>query len=406
MLLGAVLALAISAPFEAPTRVDGVRVTGLWFSKEATVLRELPFRVGDDVTPTLWDLFETRLWNLGIFSRVKVELLNEDGRSVALVTVEDRFPIGPVIRANFGGGQFFFWLGVADVNLFGRAIEGRAFYERFGSQNGFHVHLLDPRLFNQRVSGLLEVEWLSRPQPEYIVRRAAVRLAVETNAPGVIDDLYRLGLKVEGNSDELFEVANGPTPLPVNSRALFVGPYLRAGRLDVDRLRYVHGFAEVHADFATTSDPSYPLAALFTFEGQYFWKVGSLFNIGTRLLAGLERGARPQDRFYIGGLDKVRGYLYSEIRARQYAVANLEARFVAFDSMWFAVMPIAFVDGGAAQRDTQEIQPLFSFGAGIRFMVPRLPRFGVRFEVALPVIATRATTAFHPGINFGVWHYF
>lgn len=409
-MFAAILALVVAAPFEAPTRIDEVRVSGLWFTREATVLREMPFHLGDEVTPELWDLYETRMWNLGIFSRVNLTLTQENGRNVAMVKIEDRFPIGPVIRANFGGGAFFFWLGIAHVNLFGRALEGKVFYERFGTQNGFHVHVLDPRLFNERVTGMLEVEWLSRPQPEFIIRRAAVRATLEVNAPKVITDILRLGVRLEGNSDELFAQPGAVNPVnpmvPPNSRGLLVGPYARFGRLDVDRLRLSNGFVELHSDFVATTDPSFPLAAILSFEGQYFWKLGSRFNIGTRVLAGLERGARPQDRLYIGGLDKVRAYGYSEIRAQQYSTANVEVRFVAFDSMWFAAMPIAFVDSGLTRRDTGEFQPLLSAGAGIRLMVPRLYRFGARFEVGVPLVGTRVTPAFHPGINFGVWHFF
>ena len=132
-MLAAILALALAAPLEAPTRVDEVRVSGLWFSREATVLRELPFAVGDEVSPAMWDLFEIRLWNLGVFSRVEVTLVEEAGRNVAMVKIEDRFPIGPVVRLNFGGGQFFLWAGIAHVNLFGRALSGRVFYSTSAS---------------------------------------------------------------------------------------------------------------------------------------------------------------------------------------------------------------------------------------------------------------------------------
>ncbi len=398
------LSVALGAALVAPTRVDAVRVEGLWFSTEATVLRELPFGVGEQVTPAQWQLFETRLWNLGIFSQVELRLSPENGQMVAVVKIEDRFPVSPILRANFGGGQFFLWAGVTEVNLFGRAIEGRAFYERFGSQNGFHVHLLDPRLFNRRIAGTIEVESLAQPLPELTVRRGAVRLAFETNAPGVTDDLFRIGVKLEGNSDEITAVS--PHAVSLSSKAIVIGPYVRVGRIDTDRLRLRNGFIEVHADSASSSDPLYPFAERLTLEAQWFWELGARFNLGTRVLSGLEVGARPQDRFYIGGLDKVRGYVYSEIRAQKYATANLELRFIAFDSMWFAAMPIAFVDGGMAQRDTGEGQPLASVGAGLRLMVPRLPRFGIRFEVAFPLVGTRQTDVGRPGINFGAWHYF
>ncbi len=398
------LLLSLNAALVAPTKVDAVRVEGLWFSTEATVLRELPFALGDEVTPAQWALYEARLWNLGIFSRVELRLSEEQGRQVAVVTIEDRFPVSPILRANFGGGQFFLWLGVTEVNLFGRAVEGRAFYERFGTQNGFHLHLLDPRLFDKRIAGTIEVESLAQPLPELIARRAAVRLAFEGNAPGFTDDRFRIGVKLEASSDEVTPVS--PYSVQASSKALVIGPFVRLGRIDTDRLRLLNGFVEVHADSASTTDPSYPFAERLTLEARWFWLAGTRVNIGTRVLGGLEWGARPQDRFYIGGLDKVRGYVYSEIRAQKYASANLELRVIVFDSMWFAAMPIAFIDGGLTQRDTGESQPLASVGAGLRLMVPRLPRFGIRFEVAFPLIATRQTEVGHPGINFGAWHYF
>lgn len=405
-MLSLVLALTVAAPFTTPTRIDELRVEGLWITQVATVRRELPFAEGDEVTPELWDLFETRLWNLGVFSRVEVTLVQEEQRTIVKATLEDRFPIGPVVRANFGGGQFFLWLGVGHVNLFGRALEGRAVYERFGNQNGFFVRLFDPRLFDKRIGAALEVEWLSRPLPEFVARRAAVRAAVDFNAPGTFDDRFRLGVRVEGNSDETFVSNPDLPPPPPNSKGLFAGLYLRLGRLDIDRLRFMQGFVEVRGDFMATTDPSHPIGGMTTIEAQYFWKLGERFNVGFRALGGFERNARPQDRFYIGGLDRVRGYLYSEIRAQAFATANVELRVVAFDSTWFAVMPIAFVDGGIAARDTNETQPLASAGVGLRLMVPRMVRFGARLEVAFPFAATPLTPAFKPGINFGIWHFF
>jgi hypothetical protein len=39
-------------------------------------------------------------------------------------------------------------------------------------------------------------------------------------------------------------------------------------------------------------------------------------------------------------------------------------------------------------------------------MVPRLSRFGLRFEVGIPLIGGPQTRIGQPGINFGAWHYF
>jgi len=102
----------------------------------------------------------------------------------------------------------------------------------------------------------------------------------------------------------------------------------------------------------------------------------------------------------------VRGYRDSEVVATTWATLNLEARLVAFDSTWFAVMPAAFADAAVARRIGGEVAVLASAGLGVRLMVPRMPRFGVRFDVALPLVATAQTPMLKPGISFGIWHFF
>jgi len=400
-------ALAVfAAPLPEPTRIDEVRFEGLWLTHEATVRREQTFAPGDEVTPEAWGLFETRLWNLGVFSRVDLQLVEEEGKKVALVKLEDVFPLAPILFFQFGGGQFYLWLGAMYANLFGRAMQTYAFYQRFGAYNGFHVDLMDPRLFNTRTKGKVEVEYLPRPRPEFLQLRGAVRLSFETNAPGVIDDQLRLGVVVEGTTDAFGARDEDPAPPPPASLGLRAGPYLRVGRLDTDRLRFSRGFAELRATAGATSAPQYPVWNQVELEAQWFIEWGSRFNFASRLKAGAVYSARPQDRFYLGGLDAVRGYQDSEFRAFSHATANVELRFVAFDSTWFAVMPVAFVDGGVMVRDTGNVAAVASAGAGLHLLIPRIAMYGGRVEVAFPFVPGPLSPAFAPGFNFGVWHFF
>jgi hypothetical protein len=404
-MISLVLTLALGAPFSRPTRVDEVRIEGRWISKDSTVRRELTFSPGAQVTPEAWDLFLARLWNLRIFSRVELDLEREGERNIAVVRLEDSLPLAPILYFQFGGGQFFLWAGASHVNVLGRALEVFGYYQRFGPLNGFHVHVMDPRLLNTRTVGQLDAEWLARPRPDFLQRRAAVRIRLEGSPPGRSDDQVRVGLRLEGASDE-FTSRGDPTAVPPPSRGARVAPYARFGRLDTDRLRFARGFLEVSASLGVTDDPGSRVWNQLELEGQWFIKVGRLFNVASRLKAGLSHDARAQDRFYLGGLDLVRGYQDSEIQAVRYLAVNAELRLVAFDSTWFAVMPVAFVDGGLAQRDSGATAALAGLGMGLRLLIPRIPMYGARIELALPLVRGSLTPSLQPGLNFGIWHFF
>lgn len=400
------LALALAAPFAEARRIDELRIEGLGLTQEFTVRRELTFVPGEVVTPASWDLFQTRLWNLGIFSRVELTLVEEQGRAVAVAKLEDSFPVAPIVYFQFGGAQFYLWLGAMHANLFGRALQTFVYYQRFGALNGFHVDLTDPRLLNTRASGKVEVEWLPRPRPQFLQLHGAVRFTLKGNLPGVTDDQVRLGLGVEATIDQFLPRGAGAEPLPRDSHALRAGPSLHLGRLDTDRLRFSRGFVQLRLWAGATDDPSALLWPQAELEAQWFVKLGNLFNFGSRVKAGIMDRARPQDRFYLGGLDAVRGYQDSEFRTLSHLTANVELRFVAFDSTWLAIMPVAFVDGSVMLLDTGEPVAIASGGVGLRLLIPRIPLYGLRAEIALPFVRGATTSAWAPGFNFGVWHFF
>lgn len=403
------LSLLLAAPFQVPTRVDAVRIEGSSLTRDDTILRELAFGVPGEVTPADWDLSEKRLWNLGVtagvFSRVELSLETAPEGNTAVIRLEDRIPAGPVFRFNSGGGRFYLWLGAAYGNVAGRAIEARAFYERFDAYDGFSVSVTDPRFLGQRLSLSLQGEWLCRPRPDFVGRRLAVRLQAEWSPPWWPEDNVRPLLKLEGSSDTFPLAATDRLPLSA-SMAFTVTPGIRLGRVDTVRLRQEGFSLEPRVGLGFSTDPSAPTTVKADLEAYAYVLLGSRLNFASRLLVGGVDGARVQDRFFIGGLDLVRGYLDSEVRATAWAVANAELRVVAFDSTWFAVIPVVFVDGGVAHKDSGGEAWLASVGTGLRLFIPRLARFGARLEGSLTLGPTASTRAFAPGFNFGIYHFF
>lgn len=403
-MLSALLAVALSqvapdAGLDTPTQIDSVRVQGLWLTKEHVVRRELPWREGELVDPSAWQLGLTRLWNTGIFSRVSGEVVQEDGRRVAVLTVEDRFTLNPLFRFGSGGGAWWLRGGLQEVNLLGRFVEVAALYERFRTFNGGQVWVRDPRFLDRRLELYAQADLLFRPRPTFAQRRGTVSVLLSQE----FEDRARLGFRVEGFTDTFFAPLDGASveERPPDSFGVAVGPTLRVGRVDTVRLRQRGAALEVKPSVFVTSDPATPYFGQATAELTAFWLLGERVNAAARVFGGASTPAPPQHRFYLGGLDSVRGFPDNVLRARLYSAANVELRVVAFDSMWFAVMPAVFLDGAVALGDAGAPVALASAGGGVRLLVPRLVKTGVRIDLAVPL--TRAPTV---DLSLGVYQFF
>ena len=385
------------APGPWPQRIDAVEVHGVSWTREFVVLRELPWHAGETVTEEDWELGTTRLWNIDLFSRVdaKVEA-RPDGRNVAVYEIEERFSLNPLFSFGIGGGRWWFRVGANDVNWFGRFLEWGVRYERFDIFNGGQGWLRDPRLFGKRLMGLIQLDYLFRPRPEYVRRR----LGGIAEISGELNDVTRAGLKLEVFRDEYLNPLEGVPVLPPTLLAGQLTSFQRMGRVDTVRLRQKGWTFEVRETLGVAfSEPS-PLYAQAYFELLWFKLLGERVNLAVRVQGGLSTEAPTELKYYLGGLDLIRGYADSLVRTQRFALLNAEARVILFDSMWFAVMGAAFVDGAIAD-DGRAVTPMLSAGGGVRLLIPRLVKTGVRADVAVTLTGRPS-----PGFSFGVYQFF
>ncbi len=382
-----------------PTRVERIELRGLSWTKDFVALRELQLTVPGDVSGSHWSLGLTRLWNCGLFSRVDGRLERRPEGVVAVVELEERFALNPLFSFGIGGGAAWVRVGANDTNFLGRFLEWGLRYERFLAYNGGQLWVRDPRLFGQRVSGLLQGEWLFRPRPEYTRRRLQ----------GIGDVLFELGdvalfgLRTEVFRDEYFAPLVGEGRLPTNMQGLVVHASLRFGRVDTVRLRERGVSLEVRSSFGVTSDPAAPSYVQSWVEALGFVMLGERFNLALRAQGGVTTRAPTEQRFYLGGLDLVRGYDDSTVRTDQFVLGNVELRGVVFDSTWFAVVPAVFVDGALVRREEDQTpRGLLSTGLGLRLLVPKLLRTGLRADLAFTLAGGRPQV----GIAIGVFQFF
>lgn len=380
-----------------PLVIDAVELTGVSWTKEFVILRELPWKPGQLVTEEAWDLGTIRLWNTDLFSRIDARVESRpDGRTVAVYALEERFSLNPLLSFGVGGGAWWFRVGANDVNWFGRYLEWGVRYERFDVFNGGQGWLKDPRLFNKRLAGLAQLDFLFRPRPEYVRRRLAGTLDLF----GEVDDVTRAGVRLEVFRDEYFAPKEGLARVPKDLVAGQVTGTLRVGRVDTVRLRQQGWSLEVRGVLGGHSLDGTPY---FQANAELLWfrLLGRRWNVAVRAQGGLSSVVPTELQYYLGGLDLVRGYADSVVRTRRFALANAEVRATAFDSTWFAVVLAAFVDGCVADTDVDGARALLSTGGGVRLLVPRLVKTGVRADVAVTLVRRPEV-----GVSFGVYQFF
>lgn len=402
----------------APTTIDAVQIRGLWRTEPMVVLRELPWQSGQRVSPEQWRRGIANLWNTGLFSQVSGAVTERDGQHLATLTVEERWTINPLfsfavlVKRDARPGEASSWwsVGASDTNVLGKFIEIAGRYEQFNAFSGGQVYLRDPRFLGQRLDGLLQVDRLVRPRIGFADRRTMLRGELNKLLNG---DQLRLGGRVELLQDQLFDAGDTPPRLPPDAHTALVDLGARVGRVDTVRLRQTGQSVELRlgAGVSDVVGQATVLHGQSWLQGLGYWMLGERCNVAARLVAGRVSDLTPAHlQYFVGGLYEVRGVRDSYLRARQFALGNIELRAIALDSMWLAVIPTAFVDGAVAQDADRGWTGLLSSGAGVRLLVPRFVRTGLRIDVALPLAGMPCTGAriggTCPALSLGIFQFF
>ena len=394
------IALVLGAAIAAtpwPVRLDALEVTGLDWTQRSVVERELPWREGEVVSEEAWELGTTRLWNTDLFSQVSARVEERPGGAHAAVyELEERFSLNPLISYGVGGGRWWFRVGANDINFLGRFLEWGARYERFDAYNGGQAWMRNPRLFDRRLSGLVQVDSLFRPRPEYVRRRLGGTLELG----GEVHDRLRLGGRAELFHDDYGEPLQGPTRVPASLTAAQGTGMQRLGRVDTLRLRQKGWSLEFRETIGVASSgPAATYGQVFS-ELLAYAVAGERWNLALRAQAAASTPAPTELQFYLGGLDLVRGYPDSSVRTQAYALANAEVRATVFDSTWFAIVGVGFLDGAVAQQGAG-ITGMASAGLGLRLLVPKLVRTGLRADGVITLTGMPAL-----GASLGVFQFF
>jgi outer membrane protein assembly factor BamA len=386
-------------PVALPARVDAIVIHGLALTKRRIVLRELPWRVGEVVSPASFELGITRLWNTGIFSRVAGRVIRDGGANIAVLDLEERFPIRPEFALQTGGSVAWLHVGVSDHNILGTYLESDIFYEDFNGKGGGSVWFRDSRLFDKRLELVVVTDRVMRSRPNYVVRTTGAHLELNYQ---VMRDLITFGTSFDVRRDDFYQPLQGWNPvLPGTTQAAVIEPSFRIGRIDTIRLRRKGFSVGIRPALGETSIRGAPLFRRLSFEMDADAIAGAHWNFDQRLLFGTVSNQPDEMQFFIGGLDLLRGYPDNYFQANACAIYNTDVKYVLFDWTWLAVVPDVFADGAAIRRTDGTTDAAFSTGGGVLFVIPKLVDSVFRVDVAVPLRSPYA-----PGLSMGTSVFF
>lgn len=421
-------------------RVEAIIMQGLERTHRKVVEREILFQEGGFASERQLKESVTRLLNLGIFREVTYELITQrvDGddvgqkgrypRRVVKFRFDERWTTLPAFRFAQGGGVTQFVVGLYDVNLLGRYLELGAQYDRLGytdtfydgdAANSYVVWFRDPRFLDKFIWVGADLWSTKRIRTLYDGRGEAEggflleRLMLILRLEHEIDWWLRAGINLE-LMDDTFSYDFIPDErrqlqqqrfgaLPKSGSAGVVRMSAKFGRVNQDDFNYdgmlftqslAHSDTLWGADFRFTQLES---------ELRVYKKLPLRSNVALRLGLGFGNARQIQHLYYLGGLDRVRGFVDSRFRGSNYWSANAEYRVAPFVSRWLVLQPTAFIDAATTSDSARELTHLdaATAGLGLRIISPKIYRFVMRFDYAF-ALKDSADAAF----SFGAQQFF
>ncbi|MFP4596663.1 MAG: BamA/TamA family outer membrane protein [Persicimonas sp.] len=388
-----------------PVLVEAITIGGLQRTKPHVVHRELQVSRGELASRARIAESIQRVRNTGLFREVTFELAevtSEDDRAVTLhIEVDERWTALPMFQLSSGGGTYRLVTGAYDTNFLGRYLGIGGRYERLGETNSFYVWAYDPRAFDERLR--LGVDLGSRNRTfalygddglksgGFLVEQFTVGASVEKEWRWWL----RTAASVRFEHDDFSlsgispDIADLQRERGLPEPAHFLSASLGAsfGRIDQHNYNFEGTTVGVSLRHANAAIGSTHDEVKFGLSLKHFTRLPLNSNLGVRVAAKTSSAEAVHRRYYVGGLDSIRGFPHQRFAGEHYWQASAEYRIPSFDMRWFVLQHIAFVDAAGVSEDIGGFATVSgaSAGVGVRVMVPKIQGLIARFDYAWPL---------------------
>lgn len=388
----------------SPIQINRIIIEGLERTRPSVIYTELRFGEKMAVEPQLIDLSLADLRNMNLFSKVEFEQTKNADETVDLkIQLTERWTTIPILKFSSGGGINRTTVGLYDPNIFGTFTESGAQFESFSGANSYIAWLKKPRLFSTR-NGLDLQYWdTSRQRAKYdstatdpIVVNGFLqkrrRLVVGFNyeySPYLLGGLFYEHHKDEFSRDLLddeIKAISLTIPLPSRTQFDFFGARLTLGRIEeynavVNGLR---ALLSVQKGISRNDSAKDFWQTDITID---YYKTLGRFTFAQRGLMGTTTTDAIQYWFYLGGLDRIRGFSDNRFAGRNFLLSNSELRYVAHQTSWSILQTVVFSDILNVSERSKNIFDVSaaSIGGGVRIILPKFYKLAFRFDIAEPI---------------------
>lgn len=425
--------------FLTPKEAEGLNISSINFvgnirTNDDVIEEHLDFKEGQKFSQLTLKSSLQNLKNLQVFSTIDIQIVfnKENNKNIDLiVNLEEKWTLLPYFLLGSGGGVSYLVLGLYETNFIGRLYTFNFTYGCKNDNCSTYFYFRNPSVLG---SAFDLVNYITREHNIFHIynenRSIIGTFANKKDMLTAFTDIkitpsFFLGIGFIFIDNDITDSGISSADVQTNRSYHYVPPVSSSsvaleGRLTLGKIDYdgIKADGTNLISILDTTGQSYP-----TSTDNYTALNNTLLYYSPNINLGLVTIPLPRlsylairenisvtssdvipQQYFVGGLDKIRGFYDGEFSGKFSWYSNVELRIPSYVSENIAIQHAVFSDAGYAANFFSDIfthNTSVSIGTGIRILPLKINRVAIRFDYAYTL------NPFHTfGFNFGLLQFF
>jgi outer membrane protein assembly factor BamA len=414
--------------------ISSITIEGNSRTSDDVIKNSIELRVGQSFSQEKLKNSLQSLKNLRVFSSIDIQILSNPENNLKvdlIVNIDEKWTILPYFLIGSGGGTSYFILGFYDTNFIGRLYTFNFTYGCKNDNCSTYLYFRNPSVLG---SAFNLVNYLIKEHNVYQIydhnRNIVGAFSNKKNMIYAFTDIkinpsFFLGLGFlylnntitsDGISDADIYANNLYNYIsPVSTSSVALEGRLTLGKIDyegmkADGVNFISILDTTGQSYSESADNYSSLNSTLLYYnskinlGLFTIPLPKLSYLALRGNISVTSSDVASQQFFVGGLDKIRGFYDGEFSGKYSWFSNVELRIPSYVSNNIAFQHALFTDAGYAADTIPNVFNQYtgvSIGTGIRILPLKINRVAIRFDFAYTL------NPFHTfGFNFGLLQFF